>query len=161
MYVPIYVYISKHSCSNATETHTDRFCMNLYTCVCTACNQEVVGSSPTRGEPFSRKFRSGWLFITHTYMRIYLLSSKNFWGPSCISVHVYVDIEKKLASNIAETHTDYIYPCVICISIHIHIYVYIIGIFKIFHKACIPITEWKQLLYMYIYIYILWLIVSA
>ena len=34
-------------------------CVHLYTCVYSACNREVVGSSPTRGELFSRKF---WLF---------------------------------------------------------------------------------------------------
>ena len=31
-------------------------CLHLYTCVNSACNREVVGSSPTRGELFSRKF---------------------------------------------------------------------------------------------------------
>ena len=44
-------------------------CMHLYTCVYSACNREVVGSSPTRDEIFSKN-RFGALFMAHTYTHI-------------------------------------------------------------------------------------------
>ena len=40
-------------------------CMHLYTYVYSACDREVVGSSPTRDELFSKTFRFGALFMAH------------------------------------------------------------------------------------------------
>ena len=46
--------------------------MHLHTYVYSEYNREVVGSSPTRGELFSKKFPFGALFMTHTYTLIYI-----------------------------------------------------------------------------------------
>ena len=60
MPVQFYVYISKRNVCNVVTVPTKIYmCMHLCTNVYLACSWEVVGSSPTRGELFSRKV---WLF---------------------------------------------------------------------------------------------------
>ena len=47
--------------------------MHLHTYVYSECNREVGGSSPTRGELFSKKFLFwGFIYDTHTYTLIYI-----------------------------------------------------------------------------------------
>ena len=58
-------------------------CMHLHTYVYSECSREVVGSSPTRGELFSKKFRFGVLSITHTHIRTLYIST--FGGLSPLS----------------------------------------------------------------------------
>ena len=59
MTVQFDVCISKNVCNDVTVPTKIYLCMDLYTYVYLALNRQFVGSTPTRGELFSRKF---WWF---------------------------------------------------------------------------------------------------
>ena len=56
MSVQFYVYISKKVCNDVAVPTKIYMCMHLYPYVYSACNREVLGSSATRSELFSRNF---------------------------------------------------------------------------------------------------------